>query len=214
VFLVLLVILIAGCTTEQIIPEEEKEKSTPETGVEQEQESGGEIMGNVLFIIAQNNFRDEELQKPKDILEKAGYEVKVASITTNTATGMLGARVTPDLRVKDAKVEDYDLIVVVGGSGSPELAKHEEVLFLLREASSENKKLGAICLGPMVLAKAGVLEGKRATVYRTTESVNALEQGGASFVDDTVVVEEDLVTANGPSASEVFGNELLKLLQK
>ena len=209
VFLVLLVILLVGCTTEQTAPKEEK-KAEP---VQEQEEIGGEIMGKVLFIIAQNNFRDEELAKPKAILERAGYECEVASLTTNTATGMLGARVKPDLAVKDASVDDYDLVVVIGGSGSPELANHNEVLNLLSEAKAKGKKLGAICLGPMVLAKAGVLQGKKATVFKTPDSTSALEQGGASFVDKNIVVDVDLVTGNGPGAAEAFGNELVKLLQ-
>jgi len=216
-FSVLLVILLLGCATKQAIVREkmsfgeEEEKAEPVQ--EQGQETGGEIMGKALFIIAQKNFRDEELSKPKQILERAGYGVDVASITTDTATGMLGGVVRPDLAVRDADITDYDMVVVVGGFGAPELAKHQEVIDLLALAEDKGKKLGAICLGPMVLAKAGVLQDKRATVYKTKESVAALEQGGAVFVDQSVVVDNDLVTANGPGAAEAFGNELVKLLR-
>jgi protease I len=133
-----------------------------------------------------------------------------------TASGMRSWRsvVKPDLAVKDVNVSNYDLVVVVGGSGAPSLANYPEVLNLLREASANNQKLGAICLGPEVLAKAGVLQGKQATVFKNTESLAALEQGGAVFVDQKVVVEPNLVTANGPSAATDFGNELVKLLEE
>ena len=214
-FSVLLVVLLVGCATKQIIVREavsfgeEEEKAEPV----QEQEIGGETMGKVLFIIAPVNYRDEELSKPKEILERAGYEVNVASLTVDPATGMLGGVVRPDLAVRDVDITDYDMVVVVGGTGSPELAKHQEVIDLLALAEDKGKKLGAICLGPMVLAKAGVLQDKRATVFRTKESVAALEQGGAVFVDQSVVVDKDLVTANGPGAAEAFGNELVKLLR-
>jgi len=204
-FSVLLIILLSGCATQQNMPKKEF--------VKEQEVRGGEVMGRVLFIIAQKNFRDEELAKPKQILESAGYECKVASITTGVAQGMLGARVKPDLAVKDARIDDYDLVVVVGGPGSPELASHEEVMSLLRAAKEKNKVIGAICLGPMILAKAGVLEGRKATVFKTSESLSALESGGAVLVDQSVVVDGRVVTANGPGAAEGFGNELVKLLR-
>lgn len=102
VYLVLLVILLTGCATEKAIIEEKEEPSF------EQEETGGEIMGKVLFIIAQNGYQDNELGKPKSILENAGYECKVASITTDTATGALGGRIKPDLAVRDASIDDYD----------------------------------------------------------------------------------------------------------
>jgi len=161
-----------------------------------------------LFIIAQNDFRDEELLEPKELLESEGHRVTVASITTDPAHGMLGAVVNPDIAVKDAHVDDYDAIVVIGGSGSPELAEHEEVLKLLQDAQYKGKLIGAICLGPTVLAKAGVLNGKKATVFETPDSVAVLESNGASFVKEDVVVDGNVVTASGPHAALKFGKTL------
>ncbi|MBW2990642.1 DJ-1/PfpI family protein [Candidatus Woesearchaeota archaeon] len=212
VFFVLLVVLLASCTTEKTILEK-KEKSELAKTEQEQKETGGEFMGKVLFIIAQIGYQDKELGTPKEIVENAGYKAEVASLTTDTASGALGGRLKPDLAVKDANIDDYDLIVVVGGPGSPELAKHNEVLNLLSQAKENNKKLGAICLAPMVLAKAGVLQGKRATVFKTSESIAALEQGGASLEEKDVVVDTDLVTANGPGAAQDFGDELVRLVQ-
>jgi protease I len=205
--LILAVFLLAGCANQQLVREEK-------AGLAIESRQEADISSNkVLFIIAQNQFRDEELSKPKQVLENAGYSVEVASITTELAKGMLGAKVQPDLAVKDAKAEDYALIVVVGGLGAPELANHAEVLSLLSQAKEKDIKLAAICLGPVVLAKAGVLQGKQATVYITDESAAILRSRGAILVDKSVVVDTDLVTANGPGAAAEFGNELVKLLQ-
>jgi len=162
-----------------------------------------------LFIIAQKDFRDEELLRPKRILENAGIVVEVASITTELARGVLGAEVMPDLAVEDANADDYEYIVIVGGPGSPSLLNYPEVLDLVSNA----KNTAAICLGPMVLAKAGVLEGKRATVFKTSESVAALEEGGATFVDQSLVVDGSLVTANSPQAAEQFGEKLVEMIK-
>jgi protease I len=106
------------------------------------------------------------------------------------------------------------MIVIVGGSGSPGLANRTEVIDLLNRAEDQGKKMAAICLGPMVLAKAGILQGKKATVFQTKESLAALQQGGATFIDTTLVTDGNVVTANGPAVAQAFGQELVKLMQK
>jgi len=171
----------------------------------------------VLMIVAQKNFRDEELFHTKEELEKAGNEVKVASVSTATATGMLGAIVKPDLAVKDVKVEDFDALIIVGGSGSPELAKYPEVSNLIKSAASKGKVLGAICLGPVVLAKADVLKGKKATVWSSpayTESIEILKQYGAKYVKEGVVEDGKLITAAGPQWARDFGKAIAKALSE
>ncbi len=210
--LILIILISSGCAIQEIVLEG-KNQQTQIIDSNQARVTAAGNMPKVLFIIAQNSFRDEELEKPKKILEDAGYGVDIASITTEHAIGMLGAVVKPDLAVKDVNISDYALIVVVGGSGAPQLANHPEVLNLLEQAKAGNKKLAAICLGPVVLAKAGVLQGKQVTVFNTPESLAALEQGGATFVDQKIVVDTGLVTANGPGASIEFGNELINLLK-
>jgi protease I len=197
----IIVVLLSGCVKDVVNIDKLEEFKT--------NISGGEKMGNVLFIIAQKNFRDEELSVPKNILEDASYRCDVASITTEPAKGMLGIIVKPDLAVKNVSAGNYELVVVIGGGGSPALMNYPEVLSVVRNA----KKIAGICLGPMTLAKAGVLNGKKATVFETAESKRLFEQEGAIFLKQDVVVDGDIVTANGPEAAEEFGNELLKLLE-
>ena len=196
IILLLILIFIIGCAEEPIVISDEiKEK----------------VIGmKALMIIAQNNFRDEELSEPKEILESAGIDVTVASITTGAATGMLGMKVTPDLAVKDAKVDDYDAIVVIGGAGSPELANHKEVLDLLVDAESAGKVIGSICMGPTVLAKAGILKGKKCTVF--SSGADAVKAGGAVYTSQDVVVDGKLVTATGPEVAKAFGKKLVEVM--
>ncbi|MBN1156698.1 DJ-1/PfpI family protein [Candidatus Woesearchaeota archaeon] len=203
---VLALLLITGCAKE-IVDENyiELKKEELKANI-----SGGENMKNVLFIIAQKNFRDEELETPKTMLEEAGHRCDVASITAEPAKGALGAVVNPDIAIKDVDINEYELVVVVGGAGSPTLMNYPEVLSVVRGA----KKLAAICLGPMTLAKAGVLNGKKATVFETAESRKVFQENGVIFVRKDVVVDGDIVTANGPGAAEEFGEEVAKLLEK
>jgi protease I len=171
-------------------------------------------MANALFIIAQQGFRDEELLIPLEILKKSGIICTVASITTDVAVGKLGATINPDISVADANINDYDIVIVIGGPGAPQLATYNEVIDLLRLAKENKKKLAAICIAPTVLAKAGVLGGKKATVFFTPESRKALETRGATYVDKDVVVDGDIVTGNGPAAAKKFAEEIVKILKK
>jgi len=169
----------------------------------------------VLFIIAQNNFRDEELTIPRRVLGNAGIPSDVASLTTDTATGMFGLEVMPDVRVIDVQLDKYTMVVVVGGSGALDLAEREEVTGFVHEADQQGKLLGAICLGPTVLAQAGVLEGKRATVWSSAvsrESIKTLEDNGALYVHEPVVVDGRIVTAWGPDKAQGFGEKLVEMI--
>lgn len=169
-----------------------------------------------LLIIAQKNFMDKELFETKEELEKAGISVKVASITTDISPGMLGGTYKPDLAVRDADIEEYQAIVIIGGAGSPLLANHEEVIKLLQAAHQKGKLLAAICLGSMVLAKANVLRGKRATVWNSPVQqlgVKALEASGCKYVDKKIVEDNNLITAFGPDQAKQFGKAIAEKLK-
>jgi protease I len=169
----------------------------------------------VLMIIAPEDFRDEELLEPKQLLTDAGAKVTVASTESGEASGMLGAKVTPDATVAGLKASDYHAVVVVGGMGSPtHLWNNEAVLQLLRDTHAAGNVVGAICLSGAVLANAGVLKGKKATVYATDESLAALSAGGAHFATEHVVHDGNVVTADGPEAASEFGMTLITALQR
>ena len=159
----------------------------------------------VLAVIAPREFRDEELFEPRAALEARGARVVVASTARGRAAGMLGGHVEPALAVDECRAADYDAIFVVGGMGSPQhLWAHAPLHALLREAYAQGKTIGAICLSGAVLANAGLLEGRRATVFRTDKSLAALRAGGATFVGEPVVRDGQVITAEGPAAAKPF----------
>jgi len=176
---------------------------------------GGEKMTKLtekkaVMIIAERNFRDEELLKPKEILEKRGVKVTVASTSLNVAKGMLGARVKPDILVKEIKVDDYDAIIFVGGSGASQYWNDPLAHNIAKEAVKKNKILCAICIAPVTLANAGVLSGKKATVWPSEKG--KLEAKGASYTGNPVQVEGKIITAEGPQAAEEFGRSIVEAL--
>ena len=158
----------------------------------------------ILMVIAPSDFRDEELFVPKEFFEKNGAEVVIASDRKGTARGMLGRTASVDLSVSEVDISDYDAVVFVGGSGveSHKLYEDEAYLKLAADADSSGKVIGAICLGPMVPAGAGILSGKNATVFESGTSY--ITGKGANYTGAGVTRDGRIVTGEGPTAAEEF----------
>ncbi|MDI6916353.1 MAG: DJ-1/PfpI family protein [Thermoplasmatales archaeon] len=165
----------------------------------------------VLMIIAHSNFRDEELLETKKVLEDAGCTVRVASTDTVPARGMFGAFVKPDMTLDRVTVDNYDAVIFVGGSGAEVYFNNPTAHLLAREAWEKKKVLGAICIAPCILANAGLLKGKTATVW-DGRYVEILTKKGASYTGRNVEIDGKIVTANGPESAEEFGKAIVKAL--
>jgi deglycase len=167
----------------------------------------------VLYIVAPERFRDEELLEPKRLLEAGGATVTVASTRPGTATGMLGARIAVACTVQQADAAAYDALVLAGGAGAPlHLWDSEPLRALVRSLQAAGRPIGAICLSPPVLARAGILAGKRATTFPADRAILELKHGGAVYVREPVVQDGTIVTASGPEAATAFGETLARLL--
>ncbi len=163
-----------------------------------------------LFIIAPKGFRDEELQVPTATLKARGCEVTVASLTTDVATGMLGARVKPEIALDEARPANYDLVVFVGGVGAKVYFDHPRAHAIAKEAAAAGKLLGAICIAPSVLARAGLLKDKTATAWPSQR--RDLVANGAKWDEGPAVRDGKVITANGPKAARRFADLLVEAL--
>ena len=166
----------------------------------------------VLIIIAPKNFQDQEFSKPKGLLEAKGVKITIASSTTNTAIGVYGTKVKPDISIKDAKAADYDAILFVGGPGATLYAEDPLALALATQAKKQDKIIGAICIAPVILAKAGVLEGVEAT--GSPSGKKDLKDAGAIYTGESVEVDGKIITGKGPAAAEEFGKAIIQSLQR
>jgi len=179
-------------------------------------EKGGEKIKSkmektkILMVIAPRNFRDEEFLRPKEIFEKSGFLITVASKEVKEASGALGHRAKVDLDLSQVKPADYDALVFIGGSGASIYLEDKVVLRLAKTADEQGKVIGAICLAPSILANAGILSGKRATAF-PSEAEN-LRNKGAEYTGEPIAVDGQIVTANGPAAAIEFGEKIRDLL--
>jgi protease I len=167
----------------------------------------------VAMIIAFRDFRDAEYFVPKEILEKAGAKITTASTRIGTAIGADGGDTEVDLLIENLNVADFDAVVFIGGPGALDYLDNENSYKVARETIEKDKILGSICISPVILAKAGVLKGKRATVWSSSLDrgpVKILKENGAIYEDKDVVQDGKIITANGPGAAEEFGKKLVE----
>ncbi|MEM2908707.1 MAG: DJ-1/PfpI family protein [Candidatus Bilamarchaeaceae archaeon] len=176
-------------------------------------------MAHIVMVVAPTNFRDEECFIPKKHFETAGHEVTIVSTKRGTASGMLGGIVNVDKTLAEVSAADYDAVVFVGGSGTPLIRKEEEAIGLAQEAAAKGKVVAAICWAPTILAKAGVLKNKNATVWLGNdpeygmETNKVIEKFGGKYISEGVVVDGKIVTADGPSNAKQFAEAIAKLLR-
>lgn len=164
----------------------------------------------VLMVIAPDGFRDEEYSAPRALLEARGCKVTVASTATAPAKGMLGMMVTPDTTIDAVRASDYDLVVFVGGYGAETYYRHPKAHALASETLAGGRPLAAICVAPTILANAGLLKGKRATVWAS--QAPALTAGGADYTGRGVERDGLVITADGPASAAAFAEELARAL--
>lgn len=167
-----------------------------------------------LFFLIPKNFRDEEFLVPKKKLEDAGVEVVVAGIREGLAVGMLGARLEPDVLIDEVDINEFDAVVVPGGSGAREyLWENEKVLLMISQAYNSGKVVAAICISGAVLANAGILSGRKATVYESEDTLRVYREKNVDYVPEDVVRDGLIITANGPGAAEKFAEKILEALK-
>lgn len=172
-------------------------------------------MAKILMVISERGFRDEEFAEPYSLFKSANHDVTVASTGPGEAVGKLGMRVKPDTTIDKVDPGAYNAVVVAGGPTTPTyIWGNRHVQKALQETYSKDGVAAAICLAPVVLARASLVSGKRCTVYPTDESISEMKKGGCTLVKDHVVVDGRIITADGPAAASEFGKAVLKALQK
>lgn len=163
-------------------------------------------MIRVLIPIAEGS---EELEAVTmiDLFRRAGFEVTVAGLSAGPVRASRDTVLVPDVRLDEAAGNRFDLVALPGGlPGAKHLADSDLLAGLLRRQHDEGRWLAAICAAPQVLARHGLLEGRRATSFP-----GALDDfDGIERVDEPVVVDGHIVTSRGPGTAMDFALELIE----
>lgn len=168
----------------------------------------------ILFAIAPDRFMDQEYVVPKKALEENGIECIPISTKKGTCYGMHGEIVETELAFDDVNPSGYDGIVIAGGIGCQDsLWRNEKLIDIVNKLGNEGKVTAAICLAPVIIAEAGLLVGKKATVFPTPASKRVMELDKAVLTDDSVVVDENIITAKMPQDAAAFADAILKKLK-
>lgn len=171
------------------------------------------LSGKTVAILATDGFEQSELFTPRDELTKAGAAVKIVSLQGGEIQGFdhlnPGRKVKVDLTLKEARVEDFDALMLPGGANNPDTLRIEDAaLNFVRSFFDAGKPVGAICHAPWILINAGLVKGRKLTSYKTIRL--DLKNAGADVVDQEVVVDKGLVTSRSPDDLPAFCRKLIE----
>lgn len=176
----------------------------------------GENMKKIAMIIGHKGYQDTEFGTPHKYFKEQGAQVDVYSTKKGLATGSINSSFNVEHTLNELNVKDYNAIVFVGGPGTLLVRNDSNSSKIAKEAIANNKILAAICWSPTVLAKAGVLKGKNATVWYGPDAEyemltsEYLQEQGAKYTGQDVTVDGNIITANGPKAAQQYAEAIWK----
>lgn len=170
-----------------------------------------------VAILVDNYFEQSEFTEPKEALEQAGAQVVVVSTGADTLHGMNHAEIAdefmPDLTIDEVDFEDYDMLVLPGGTiNGDNLRVNEKARDWVHAFIDEAKPIAAICHAPWLLVSAGVLDGIKLTSYHTIQ--DDIRNAHGNWVDAELVVDGNIITSRSPKDLPAFCAALIDALEQ
>ena len=164
-----------------------------------------------VAVILADGMEELEALTPVDVLRRASVNVDTISIKEQVVTSSHGVRVVADKMLIESNLEDYDCIVLPGGMpGAKNITENLVVVSAVKKALQTQKLVCAICASPaVILASHGLIDGYTATCYPADEFIKSM---GSAYVNKSVEVCKNLITANGPKSAFEFSLEICKAL--
>ncbi|MFW6204038.1 MAG: type 1 glutamine amidotransferase domain-containing protein, partial [Actinomycetota bacterium] len=167
-------------------------------------------VARVAFIVDEL-FEDAEFRDPYERCKEAGHEpVVVGRAAGRQLTGKKGMTITTDTGSAEVSVDDFDALVIPGGFSPDKVRTDRNLVELTRAMDEAGKPVAAICHAGWVLAEADVLHGRTVTSYHSIRT--DLKNAGATWVDEEVVEDGNLITSRNPGDIPAFCDALLKRL--
>ena len=171
------------------------------------------LKGKRVAALVANGFEQVELAEPQKALEAAGARVSVVSPEAGKVRGWnhtdWGAEVTVDKTVDQARVDDFDALLLPGGVMNPDkLRANPKAVQLVKQFFDDGKPIAVICHGPWTLVEADVVRGIRLTSYPSVKT--DLQNAGAEWVDQEVVVDRGIVSSRKPDDLPAFNRKMIE----
>lgn len=163
-------------------------------------------MPTALVLLA-DGFEEIEAVTIVDVLRRGQIAVTTASLGGKHVKGSHDIVIEADALLERVSVKDYDALVLPGGPASKTLRQDARAQALIQQAAREGKLVAAVCAAPTALEAAGVLRGKRATVYPGNQLPSA------ELVEQAVVEDGNVVTSRGPGTAMAFALKLVERLK-
>jgi protease I len=177
--------------------------------------SAHNLAGKTIAVLATDGFEQVELTRPVEALRAAGAVVEIVAPHAGEIQGFehheKGRRIAVDRALAEAAAEDYAGLVLPGGVINPDALRLDDAaIAFIRAFTDEGKPVAAICHGPWTLINAGAVAGKRLTSWPSLRL--DLENAGAEWVDEEVVVDGNLVTSRKPEDLPAFCDRMITAL--
>lgn len=166
----------------------------------------------ILELLADGN-ETIELLTVVDYLRRAGIEIDMVSTTgSKSLRTSHGVNYQADFLLEEINPADYDGVYIPGGTaGAESLRDNEKVIEIVKDFDKENKLIAAICAGPIVLDRAGVLANKKATSFPTIKA--ELENIGEYIDDEIVVTDGNITTGRGAAVTNYLALRLVEIIK-
>ena len=164
-----------------------------------------------IAILVADFFDDNELFYPYYRFQEAGYDVHLIGAEANaTFKSKKGQTTTSDLAARDVKASDYEALMIPGGFSPDYMRRSKDIVAFAKAMNDHQKPIGAICHGAWLLISAANLTGRTMTCYHSIRV--DIENAGARYVDQEVVVDGNFITSRTPKDLPVFMQTFLKQL--
>lgn len=162
-----------------------------------------------VALLATDGFEDSELLQPLDRLREEHASVTIISDKEGPIEGKNGSLVDVDMLVDDAVAEDFESLVLPGGLKNPDLMRQNKTaVSFVRDFFEQGKPVSAICHAPWLLIEADVVDGRTVTSWPSLKT--DLENAGAEWVDEEVVVDAGLTTSRNPDDLPAFCDKMVE----
>jgi len=163
-------------------------------------------MAKKVVMVLANNFEDSEAIDPKNHLESLGAEVVVVGESKGPVEGKKGGVLEVTRTFGEVSPDDFDLMVIPGGGAPENLRIVDDAVDFTRRFVESGKPVGSICHGPQLLISAKVLDGR--TITSVKKIRDDVMNAGASYVDEPLVIDGNLITSRVPSDLPRFNEAL------